>query len=94
MLGFLTFGLLCGFCTGDFLAVWDPPPAFCGLGNVKVYSKVRPTPAGAGFAALQAVVSVGGQVYPDESAAGVWVLFRFLALPVGQLKLPETCLDF
>ena len=48
LLGFLTFGLLGGFCTGGFLVFWGPPPAFCGLGNVKVNSKVRPTARGSG----------------------------------------------
>ena len=46
LLGFLTFGFLGGFRTGGFLAFWGPPPVFCGFGNVKLNSKVRPTARG------------------------------------------------
>ena len=47
-LGFLTVGFQRGFCTGGFSCFRGPPPAFCGLGNGKVYSKVRPIARGSG----------------------------------------------
>ena len=40
------------FSFRDFFSLaWGPPPAFCGLGNVKVNSKVRPTARGSGACA-------------------------------------------
>jgi hypothetical protein len=51
-LGFLTVGFQRGFCTVGFSSFRGPPPAFCGLGNGKVYSKVRPIARGSGVAVL------------------------------------------
>ena len=48
LLGFLTFGFQRGSCTGGSLSFRGPLPAFCGLGNGKVYSKVRPIARGSG----------------------------------------------
>ena len=48
LLGFLTFGVERGSCTGGCLSCRGHLPAFCGLGNGKVYSKVRPTARGSG----------------------------------------------
>ena len=48
LVGFLTFGFQRGSCTGGCLCLWGHLPAFCGLGNGKVYSKVRPIARGSG----------------------------------------------
>ena len=45
-LGFLTVGFRRGSCTGGCLSLRGPLPVFCGLGNGKVYSKVRPIARG------------------------------------------------
>ena len=61
------------FSFRDFFSLaWGPPPAFCGLGNVKVNSKVRPTARGSGDGVWKFLLSRGD--------------VRFVALGLGLVQ--------